>query len=169
VFDYRRGLDWWIDLLTTYTHHSELQAVTTPPLISTIHKSPQHPLSLFPASCVITSRFLATASDSEDSSAQCSLRYCPANIPHLFSASLVELKSQLTQSESKSNLLCDWRFTASQFVLMSSPWSPTTRDFFYLNPSGNSPYLTSSLTRRWVCRLWICLAFRQMYVSHIPV
>jgi hypothetical protein len=34
--DYRRGLDWRIDLLTTYTHDSELQAVTTPPLISTI-------------------------------------------------------------------------------------------------------------------------------------
>jgi hypothetical protein len=35
-----------MDLLTTYTHGSELQAVTTPPLIA-IHKSPQHPLSLF--------------------------------------------------------------------------------------------------------------------------
>jgi hypothetical protein len=44
--DYRRGLDWWIDLLTTYTHDSELQAVTAPPLISTIHKSPQHQLNI---------------------------------------------------------------------------------------------------------------------------
>jgi hypothetical protein len=33
-------------LLTTYTHDSELQAITAPPLISTIHKSPHHPLSL---------------------------------------------------------------------------------------------------------------------------
>jgi hypothetical protein len=33
--------------LTTYTHHSELQAITAPPLISTIHKSPQKLLSLF--------------------------------------------------------------------------------------------------------------------------
>jgi hypothetical protein len=46
VCDYRRGLDWWMDLLITYTHNSELQAITAPPLISTIHKSPQHPLSL---------------------------------------------------------------------------------------------------------------------------
>jgi hypothetical protein len=44
--DYRRGLDWWLDLLTTYKHNSELQAITAPPLISTIHKSPQHPLSI---------------------------------------------------------------------------------------------------------------------------
>jgi hypothetical protein len=36
-----------MDLLTTYTHDLELQAITAPPLISTIHQSPQHPLSLF--------------------------------------------------------------------------------------------------------------------------
>jgi hypothetical protein len=32
---------------------------------------------------------------------------------------------------------------------------------------GNSPYVTSSLTRRWGCLLWIRLAFRQVYISHI--
>jgi hypothetical protein len=63
------GLDWWIDLLTTYTNDSELQAITAPPVISTIHKSPQHQLSLFLACCVFTSRSLATASNSGDSSA----------------------------------------------------------------------------------------------------
>jgi hypothetical protein len=35
VRDYRRGLDWWMDLLTTYTHDSELQVITAPLLIST--------------------------------------------------------------------------------------------------------------------------------------
>jgi hypothetical protein len=45
--DYRRGLDCSIDLLTTYTNDSELQTTTAPLLISTTHKSPQHPLSLF--------------------------------------------------------------------------------------------------------------------------
>jgi hypothetical protein len=34
--DYRRGLDWWMDLLTTYTHHSEVQIITTLSLISTL-------------------------------------------------------------------------------------------------------------------------------------
>jgi hypothetical protein len=43
-----------------------------------------------------------------------------------------------------------------------------TREFFFqLNLCDNSPYVTSSLTRRWVCLLWICLAFRQVYVSNI--
>jgi hypothetical protein len=42
-----RVLDWILDLLTTYTHNLELQAITAPPLIPTIHKSSQHPLSLF--------------------------------------------------------------------------------------------------------------------------
>jgi hypothetical protein len=41
------------------------------------------------------------------------------------------------------------------------------RLFFQLNPCGHSPYVTSSLTRRWVCLLLICLAFRQVYISHI--
>jgi hypothetical protein len=37
-----------MDLLTTYKHGLELEAITAPLLISTIKKSPQHPLSLFP-------------------------------------------------------------------------------------------------------------------------
>jgi hypothetical protein len=43
--DYRRGLDCWVDSLASYTHDLELQIITAPPPISTIHKSPQHPLS----------------------------------------------------------------------------------------------------------------------------
>jgi hypothetical protein len=39
------GLDDWI--YCTYTHGPELQSITAPQLISTIHKSPKHPLSLF--------------------------------------------------------------------------------------------------------------------------
>jgi hypothetical protein len=36
-----------MDLLTTYTHDLELQALTTLSLIYTFYKSLQHPLSLF--------------------------------------------------------------------------------------------------------------------------
>jgi hypothetical protein len=46
VCDYRRSMDWILDLLSTYTHDSELEAITASSLISTIHKSPPHPLSL---------------------------------------------------------------------------------------------------------------------------
>jgi hypothetical protein len=57
-------------------------------------------------------------------------------------------------SKSKSKLLYDGRFTANQFVLASSPLRPTTRDFSpQLNPCVISPYVTSSLTRRWACLL----------------
>jgi hypothetical protein len=47
-----------------------------------------------------------------------------------------------------------------------APWDPRSDLFFQLNSCGNSPYASSSLIRRWVCLLWICLAFRQVYVSH---
>jgi hypothetical protein len=57
-----------MELLTTYTHDSELQVITAPPLISTIHRSPHQPLGLFQPA-VFTSRSLATASNSGDSSA----------------------------------------------------------------------------------------------------
>jgi hypothetical protein len=46
----------------------ELQAITAPLLISTIHKSPEQPLRLFQPA-VFTSRSLATASNSRNSSA----------------------------------------------------------------------------------------------------
>jgi hypothetical protein len=41
------------------------------------------------------------------------------------------------------------------------------RYFHQLNPCASSPYVTSSLTRRCVCLLWIYLAFLQMYISHV--
>jgi hypothetical protein len=68
-WEYWRGLGWWMNLLNTYTHDTELHAITGPPLIFIIHKSTQHPLSPFPACCVFTSRSLATASNSGDCSA----------------------------------------------------------------------------------------------------
>jgi hypothetical protein len=59
-------------LVNTFTDHlySRLstKTITRPPLISTIHTSPQHPLSLFPVWCLFTSRTLTTASNIRDSS-----------------------------------------------------------------------------------------------------
>jgi hypothetical protein len=72
-----------------------------------------------------------------------------------------------SKSEAKSKLLYDWRFTTYQFVLASSPLRPMIMDFFQLNSCDNCPYVTASLTRRWIYLLWICLAFRQVYISHI--
>jgi hypothetical protein len=85
-------------------HDSELQVITAPPLISTIHKSPWHPLSLFEPA-VFTSRSLAKTSNSEDSSSSRTqvppsltpIQNCLPAISsteldsHLFSASLAQL------------------------------------------------------------------------------
>jgi hypothetical protein len=54
--DYTRVSNWILNLLTTYTHASELQAITAPPLIFTIHKSPKPTLS-FPQPAVSSSSF----------------------------------------------------------------------------------------------------------------
>jgi hypothetical protein len=67
VCDYIQGLDLWINLLTTNTYDSEIQAITAPPLTSTIHTTPQHPLSLFQP-VAFTRRFLVTASNNGYSS-----------------------------------------------------------------------------------------------------
>jgi hypothetical protein len=51
-----KGVIWTaLDLLTTYTHHSELQVVTALTLITTLYKSLAHAVSSF-----FTSRILPT-------------------------------------------------------------------------------------------------------------
>jgi hypothetical protein len=62
-----------------------------------------------------------------------------------------------SESESESEKLYDWRFTAYQFVLAPSLLRPMTRIFSQLNTCGCSPYVTSSLTRGWICRLQLLL------------
>jgi hypothetical protein len=55
---------------------------------------------------------------------------------------------------SESELLYDGRFTTNQFVLATSPLTPTTSNFiFQLNNCG----MTSSLARGCVCRLQLLL------------
>jgi hypothetical protein len=62
-------------------------------------------------------------------------------------------------SESDSEILYDSRFTANQFVLATGPLRPTTSNFILqLNTWGYSSYVTSFLTRGWVCRLQLLLS-----------
>jgi hypothetical protein len=63
------------------------------------------------------------------------------------------------KTESESDLLYDWRFTFDQFVLATGPLRPTTNNFiFQLNTRGYSPYVTSSLTKGWVCSLQLLMS-----------
>jgi hypothetical protein len=50
-------------------------------------------------------------------------------------------------------VLYDLRFTANQFLWRRAPWDSRPVMFFQLNTCGHSPYITSTLTRGWVCRL----------------
>jgi hypothetical protein len=57
-------------------------------------------------------------------------------------------------SDGESELLYDWPLTANQFVLATSSLRITTSNFiFQLNTCYYNPYVTSFLTRGWVCRL----------------
>jgi hypothetical protein len=54
----------------------------------------------------------------------------------------------ISESESESELLYEWRFTTNQFFLEPSLLRVTTFFFFWqLNLFGHSPYVTYSLTR----------------------
>jgi hypothetical protein len=62
-----------------------------------------------------------------------------------------------SQTNSLSELLSDWRFTADQFILAPSPLRLTTSKFFQLNTCSHSRYVTSSLMRGLVYRLQLML------------
>jgi hypothetical protein len=177
-------------LLITYTHHTEQQVITALSLISKLNKSLHHPLSLFPACCIFISRSLATVSNSGDSSASLAqvlfhsllLQILILNILSAdnklsgwwpFRINLLSSLHRLTFNrlgQSQSQLLYDWRFTANQFVLPTSPLRLTNRIFIsQLKTCGYSPHVTSSLTRVWVCRLQLLHGPRQRSHSQVPI
>jgi hypothetical protein len=84
-------------------------------------------------------------------------RYC--NTITLIYTLNKSLQHTLSRSISEPGLLCDWRFTANQFVLAPSTLKFTTIFILQMNPCRHSPYVTSSLTRGWVCLLWTGFAF----------
>jgi hypothetical protein len=134
----------------TYINHSELQVITVLLLISTIHRSSQHTLSHFPACYVFNRRFLAATSNSGDSPASrahdvavrrisrnwtiisCQLNYSAISSEPLL-LSLTQLPAlNWTGQSSEPELLYDWRFTANQFVLATSPRDPR-QEFLFSN------------------------------------
>jgi hypothetical protein len=87
----------WMDLLPTCIHHSKLQVITAPMLIYTIHRSPQHPLSLIPARCVFNSRSVATASNNADSS---------SSRPHVDTVRRISRNCPLVNCQLKYSVIC---------------------------------------------------------------
>jgi hypothetical protein len=71
----------------------------------------------------------------------------------MYSSLSVSLSSYAGLSKSKSKLLYDWRFTANQFVLASSPLRPTT-DFFF---NWSSSYSDRAVDNLPYCSVTACL------------
>jgi hypothetical protein len=60
--------------------------------------------------------------------------------------------------ESEWELLYDWQFAANQLILATSPLRLTTSNFiFQMNICGYYSYVTSNLTRGWVCTVQLLL------------
>jgi hypothetical protein len=77
----------------------------------------------------------------------------------------VACRTEKEYGESESRLLYDWRFTAIQFVLATSPLRLKTSSFiFQHNTCGYSPHVTSSLTTGWVCRLQLLLVLARTVI-----
>jgi hypothetical protein len=65
----------------------------------------------------------------------------------------------------QSELLYDWRFIANHIVLAISPLRLMTSNFiFQFNTCGYRPYVTSSLTRGWVCRFQLLLVVASVVI-----
>jgi hypothetical protein len=80
----------------------------------------------------------------------------------LYFVTKIQLVTQLShypfEVRSQSQLLYDWRLTANHFVLATSPLRLTTSNFILqVNTCDYSSYVTSSMTRGWVCRLQLLL------------
>jgi hypothetical protein len=149
--DCREDMDWILDLLTQYTHHSELQVwiITVLSLMSTIHWSPQHPLSFFPACCVFNSHSLATVSNSGDSLASCAHIISVQQISHNWTLTNCQLNYSALpsqpplQSSTQPNYFTSLHFTSLHFTpLHSTPLHSTP-----LHSSGLSSSLCSSRGR----------------------
>jgi hypothetical protein len=53
--------------------------------------------------------------------------------------------------------------------LGAKPLETHGTEFFQLNPCGHSPYVTSSLTRGWVCRLQLLLILASAVILVVRV
>jgi hypothetical protein len=72
-----RGMDGWMDLLTTYTHHSELKALIALSVISTLYKSKLQALT-YPALTESLVQMLCNIAQK--------MSWCPImSEPHMFS------------------------------------------------------------------------------------
>jgi hypothetical protein len=173
--------DLWVTIDGVWIGYSNYWSLIYSRPVTTLYRSLTH-TDYCPQSITIsTSRFLEA--DFNTWTLRVSLNYT-LHISHIksslhsrtlatkffFTASPPELNFQLTGSKVK--VIVTLRLAVYRQLVRIGVKPLETHDqnfFFQLNSCGNSPYVASSLTRRWVCLSWIlvCLAFRQVYISHI--
>jgi hypothetical protein len=145
----------WISeyLLTTYTHHSELQVITALSLISTLYKSLREHAKPFPACSVFKGHSLATASSSGRSSASRS---------QILSSEPKSALNLLGQSQRQSQSQSRSYFTTGGLPPISSSWRQTSWDsrpviYFQLYTCCRSPYAISPLMRGCISNFQLLL------------
>jgi hypothetical protein len=141
-------------------------------VIITVSLSLQHTWSLLftarlPTELSRLLRYLPTANSETLNPILCC--NCQLSRCHFFSIIFAELNSRLLTWNSGTWLILKVKVTLRLAVYRQSVRldvrpleAHDQRLFFQLNSCGNSSYVTSSLTKRWGCLLWICLTFRQL-------
>jgi hypothetical protein len=136
--DYRRDMDWWMDLLTSYAPFGATINYSATANLHTLQITTA-PAKPFPACCVLTSGSLTTASNSGDSSAsrphvflsqppvQNSCQLSTQLQRHLFSGSLAEINWTANPQLTTDN----WTGQVNCFQDNSSAWTLSKTPFFY--------------------------------------
>jgi hypothetical protein len=167
-------MDWILDLLTTWTHDWELHLTTVLSLISTIHKSPQHSLSLFKHAVSSPAIPLATAcnsGDSSDSRAQALLSPQPVQNSCQFSQS-----QQTTVNSGTLNpiVCCNCHLShCNLFSIILSAGMGSSLYSLGADPTGNTISKNSFIVAcafvvAGTCIPSRCLAMNVSYDSTIP-
>jgi hypothetical protein len=95
----------------------------------------------------------------------CSIVPQTTTLPHavvmyqsLLKLTLGTAASSVCQSQSQSQIyFTTGGLPPNQFFFATSPLRLMTRSFFQLNTGSHNPYVASSLTRGWICRLQLLL------------
>jgi hypothetical protein len=170
--DYRRGLDWLLDILNTYTHNTQLPVTVELLLIRTFYSSLQRVLSLLSLLCLHQS--LPGDESQQCPLLPCSRSYLSVTVPQVTHCCQAgdHLTPTCCSSHSRLETLLEREreiyFTTDGLPPICSSWRQASWDlrpeFFKLNTCCHRLYVTFSLMRGWVRRLQLLLALASAFI-----